>query len=164
MKKIKKIFSVLLTLAMVLGMSMTSFAEEATVPTENDAKDVTVSNVERGATVNAYQIIDAYYDVKGNGFVKYVWSDGRAEADKDVKFDTDGNVVGLTSDYITNLAKNVSGLGTPVTATAGEGNTATLNLKVGTWLILVTPPTSDAAKVYNPMVASVYYTEWIRNQ
>ena len=49
MKKIKKIFSVLLTLAMVFGMSMTSFAA-------NSAK-ITVNNLDANATLTSVQII-----------------------------------------------------------------------------------------------------------
>ena len=46
MKKMRKIFAVLLTLAMVLGMSMTSFAAEksATITVTGLDKDATVTN------------------------------------------------------------------------------------------------------------------------
>ncbi len=43
MKKIRKIFAVLLSLAMVLGMSMTTFAAEETGKTETTNAKVTVS-------------------------------------------------------------------------------------------------------------------------
>ncbi len=43
MKKIRKIFAVLLSLAMVLGMSMTTFAAEETGNTESTERKVTVS-------------------------------------------------------------------------------------------------------------------------
>lgn len=44
MKKMRKIFAVLLTLAMVLGMSMTSFATEPTAK-------ITVNGLDANATV-----------------------------------------------------------------------------------------------------------------
>ena len=49
MKKMRKIFAVLLTLAMVLGMSMTSFAANAT--------KITVNNLDTNATLTSVQII-----------------------------------------------------------------------------------------------------------
>lgn len=50
MKKMRKIFAVLLTLAMVLGMSMTSFAADPTAK-------ITVSGLDTNATVTYKQII-----------------------------------------------------------------------------------------------------------
>ncbi len=47
----EKIFAVLLTLAMVLGMSMTSFAAETTAPSAADKATITVTGIENGATV-----------------------------------------------------------------------------------------------------------------
>ena len=66
MKKIRKIFAVLLSLAMVLGMSMTTFAAEETGKTETTNAKVTVSgngitDVETGgttATVKYLQIVE----------------------------------------------------------------------------------------------------------
>ena len=50
MKKMRKIFAVLLTLAMVLGMSMTSFAADETVT-------ITLTGLEDASTVQILQII-----------------------------------------------------------------------------------------------------------
>lgn len=77
MKKMKKIFAMLLTLAMVLGMSMTTFAAEGLSAT------ITVNNAEAGAvfgcvqivkpdqtTATGWDIVDEYYDefTKENAF------------------------------------------------------------------------------------------------
>ena len=51
MKKMRKIFAVLLTLAMVLGMSMTSFAAEKSAT-------ITVTGLDKDATVTYTQIIE----------------------------------------------------------------------------------------------------------
>ena len=51
MKKMRKIFTVLLTLAMVLGMSMTSFAAEKSAT-------ITVTGLDKDATVTYTQIIE----------------------------------------------------------------------------------------------------------
>lgn len=157
-KSVKKLSALLMTVIMVLAMSATAFAAESvTKPSESDAKDVIVENVEAGATVRAYQIIGAVYD--SYGFNHYKWGVG-GENGQEVKFGENGEVTGLTSDFITDLAKDTGNLGEPVTATVSVGATsAILNLAAGTWMIIVTPPAKDPAKVYNPMVASVYYTK-----
>ena len=82
MKKLKKLFAVMLSLIMVLAMGITSFAATGVTPTEDDAKEVTISNVEAGATITAYQIIDAQYNT--NGFVGYVWATGMTNAGQTV--------------------------------------------------------------------------------
>lgn len=151
MKKYRKIWAVLLTLAMVLGMSMTTMA--ANIPSEDDKANITVENVEDGATVSAYQIIGAIYD--DNGLVRYDWCAGEKNAQK-VEFDNNGNVIGLDDTFITSYAKT-KGLTATATATA-TGTTATLtDLTVGTYMILVTPADNVAGKSYNPMIASVNY-------
>ena len=55
-------------------------------------------------------------------------------------------VVGLTSDFITELAKNSTKLATleKEEVTELQGNEAQLNLAPGTWLILVTGGTTPA--------------------
>ena len=151
MKKYKKFWAVLLTLAMVLGMSMTTMAA-GNVPNEDDKADIVVENVEKSATVAAYKIIGAVYD---NGLVGYKWLVGD-NVNQKVTFDNEGNVNGLTTDFITNYAKTVN-VAPDKTATAGNDNTATLEgLTVGTYMILVTPTTTGVT--YNPMIASVNYS------
>lgn len=149
----KKFLAIVLAMVMVLGMSVTALAENKK-PSESDAKAVTISNVEEGATYKAYQIIDAKYNDKG--FVEYVWAPGTGEkAGTKVVFTTTGEnavVDGLTDELITNLAANPTGLHEK------EGYTRETPLEVGTWMILVTPPEENAAKIYNPMIASVYYS------
>ena len=144
MKKIKKLLAMIMAMTMVLGMAMTVSA--ADVPKDTDCLDVTgdIEGVEAGATITAYQIIDAVYNEYG--FVKYRWVAGN-KAGEDVKFDSNGDVIGLTDTYITGLASNKEDL------------TSTTNLKqlpVGTWMLIVTG--SNLNKVYNPMIISVYYT------
>lgn len=151
----KKILALLLAMAMVLGMSVTSLA--AAKPKDGDAEKVTINNVEEGATFKAYQIIDAVYS--DNGFVGYVWAEGMTNAEgkknagEKVTFDVEGNVEGLTDELVTKLAAEPTGL-----TVIESFNPAEDSLTVGTWMILVTPPAKNAAKVYNPMVVSVYYS------
>ena len=162
MKKYKKFWAVLLTLAMVLGMSMTTMAAPNDgVPDAADVKDVTVSNVENGVLVTAYQIIGATYNKEGTGFTGYKWlvdvdDNIKTGSAVTIKSGTTDAVVGLTSSFITDLAKKDLKDLNKVSETA-KGDTVTLALNPGTWLILVTGGTSTS-KVYNPMVASVYYS------
>ncbi len=85
MKKMKKILAMVLAMAMVLGMSVTAFAElaenqhEAT-GTSSDTGTITVEGIdpeipeggaEPGITVTAYQIIKAKYGNNGTSFIGY---------------------------------------------------------------------------------------------
>ncbi len=119
---------------------------------------VTIENVEAGATFRAYQLIDAAYDPNGGGFTGYVWAEGTSNAGQKVTFQNENgeeNIVGLTDQLVTALAANPSGL----TGVNPEGafDPAQDALTAGTWMILVTPPTTNSVKVYNPMIVSVYY-------
>ena len=143
--KAKKVLAMLMVSAMIMGTSVTAFAEPGVKPTESDTKNVTdsITNVEEGATITAYQVIDAVYN--DSGFVEYKWVAGTKAGEK-VQFDQNGNVIGLTNDYITEVAANTQGLTTASTDA----------LPVGTWMLLVTG--TDLGKVYNPMIISVYYS------
>lgn len=150
MKKMKKVFAVMLSLAMVLGMAMTVSAA-GTKPVPADSKKVTIENVENGATYAVYQIIDATYNE--NGFTGYVWAEGTSMAGQKVTFE-DGAVVGLTSEEITKLAANPGALKEKNENFKPDKD----ELTAGTWMVLVTPPETNAVKTYNPMVVSVFYT------
>lgn len=55
MKRMKKLFAILMTMAMVMGLSITGFAVSITgTPSANDEATITVQNVEKNATVYAY--------------------------------------------------------------------------------------------------------------
>lgn len=145
MSKVKRILSVIMAMVMVLAMSVPTFAETRK-PVETDAAAVTISNVENGATITAYQIIDASYGA--NGFLGYVWAKGMTNADQTVS----NPMTAVTSDMITALAKNPAGLEKVSNVVSDQ-----TQLTVGTWMLIVTPPSTNPEKVYNPMVVSVYY-------
>ena len=144
MSKVKRILSVIMAMVMVLAMSVPTFA--GTKPVETDAAAVTISNVENGATITAYQIIDASYGA--NGFLGYVWAKGMTNVNQTVS----NPMTAVTSDMITALAKNPAGLTKVENVISGQ-----TELQVGTWMLIVTPPSTNPEKVYNPMVVSVYY-------
>ena len=95
MSKVKRILSVIMAMVMVLAMSVPTFA--GTKPVETDAAAVTIFNVENGATITAYQIIDASYGA--NGFLGYVWAKGMTNVDQTVS----NPMTAVTSDMITAL-------------------------------------------------------------
>lgn len=150
--KAKKVLAMLMASAMILGTTITAFADplvqEGTgTPSSSDAMNVSsiISGVEAGATITAYQIIDAEYTE--DGFVGYKWVAGDL-AGNDVQFEND-TVVGLTDAYITKVAS-----GSLENLTSANANTQSLG--AGTWMLIVTGSNLD--KVYNPMIISVYYT------
>ena len=74
MKKMKRLFAVLLAMAMVLGLSMTAFAEKQNsdlIPREEDTVNVTITNIKEGATVTLYKIVKANYADNGIGLTNY---------------------------------------------------------------------------------------------
>lgn len=147
MSKVKRILSVIMAMVMVLAMSVPTFAGTAgRKPVETDAATVTISNVEAGATITAYQIIDANYG--DNGFLGYVWAKGMTNEGQTVS----NPMNAVTPNMITALAKNPANL-EPVNNVVSDQT----QLTVGTWMLIVTPPSTNPEKVYNPMVVSVYY-------
>lgn len=171
--KTKRLFAVLLTLAMVLGMTVMAFAtvveppaekqpntdEVLTqkvegVPTAANKAPVEVKNVEAGETVTAYRIVEAAYGANGEGFTGYKAASGVAIA----------NVLEPTSSEVTSLAAliaNGSLVLEQVTLEESEADptTYTGRLGAGYWLVLVTnDENEDVTKIYNPMLLGVYYT------
>ena len=146
MSKGKKILAVLLTAIMTVAMVVTAFAAGTDVPKETDGAEVKVTNVEKDATVTAYQIIKANYT--SAGFTGYSAVSGV----------TISNLLAPTSDEITAIAKSdLSVLKSVSMKTTDTTKLATFkaNLNAGSWLFLVT---GDVKEVYNPMLVSVYYT------
>lgn len=148
MKKLKKLFAVMLSLIMVLAMGITSFADTGKQPTAKDTQEATVQNVEATATVTAYQITKGKYNE--NGFIGY-------EAVKDV---TLANVLAPTSDEVTTIAKNATLLASlpsnamTTTATTGLAEFKA-QLNAGYWIVIVSGTVDE---VYNPMLVGVYYS------
>lgn len=148
MSKVKKLLAIVLALAMIMGMSVTTFA---TTTTYEDA--IRVYGIEAGegetVTVNAYQIIK--YDTTG----KYVpVINGTID-------EVAGNL-NPTANNVLALSERIGDLGTPVSLTkvgSGEGayytTQAGSSLAVGTWMIIVT---GSDDYIYNPAIVSVNQT------
>lgn len=160
MKKMRKIFAVLLTLAMVLGMSMTAFAtanpgNDTIFGTADDTATITVNGIdnETGIQVNAYKVVEAKYEGAGAAFSGYNSLYPAVITQEMVKADLST----LTSAQLTSLANAVIDDGTktaiPLTNTANT-TTWTATVKAGTYLVLVSNTETHS---YNPMVVSAYY-------
>ena len=164
MSKIKRIAALLLALVMVFGVSITAFAGSVSstplgnpnhVPTSGDKAKAEVTNVEAGAVVTAYRIVEPTYNDKG--FTGYKLAEGVTLA----------NMLEPTSDEVTGIAANKALLATltqetlTATAPAGEDGLTTYStaLGAGYWVVIVAAPEKGFAiqEVYNPMLVGVYY-------
>ena len=137
MKKMRKIFAVLLTLAMVLGMSMTTFAAKT-------GATLTV----KGLATNGDQKVDIYeiyrLDANDNNWVPADWTDGTGVTTENI---TDKNILeALRAKALTSTPE--------ATQTTSEGSVEFKNLQAGAYLVLVTDTTGKTT--YNTMVAKTY--------
>lgn len=145
MKKIKKIFSVLLTLAMVLGMSMTSFAAK-------DGATITIS----GLATNYPQEVSIYelyrLNDTDNAWVLNSFAKGIIETEDDLK---DAKKL---NDLKQKIAQENIGVTDETTTTATNGVYANsvkfTGLQAGAYLVLVKDTKNKT--VYNPMVVITY--------
>lgn len=170
MKKIKRLFAVLLTLAMVMGMSLTAFAVtnpggDGTYGTADDRGTITVSGVtaEAGIKVIAYQIVKANY--AGGSFSGYEQLYGNMTATKDP------SKITVTDEQLTEILKSINPVmnkdtgevaesetmvkGTRYEMTSADGSTYTANVPVGSYLVVIL---GAEKSIYSNMVLSLYYT------
>lgn len=160
MKKMKKFFAVILSLAMVLGMSMTAMAAsskgtDGLFGTADDTATITVNGIdyEDGIQVKAYKVVEAKYEGAGNTFSGYNSLYPAVISQNAVKAD----LTTLTAEQLTALANAVAANqnATAITLTNTSGTaTWTADVAVGTYLVLVS---NTEAHSYNPMVVSAYY-------
>ena len=153
MKKFKKLFAVILSLAMVLGMSMTAFAadEEETAEISPVAGGKIVVNnltmpVGDGAkvTVEAYNVYT--FDKTSNSWVVSDW----AKSIEGISPETLNN-----PEVVSALAAAAKNQTTTLTAQA-ENGTATIEtgINAGAYLVIATDSTNKTT--YSPMVAITY--------
>lgn len=185
MKKMKQFVAVLLTLAMVLGMTVMTFADIGDAPentasaesAEPEARALSAENTAAKASVGykpqpsdkAYAsvanvvsgaAVTAYRIVEPTygpgGFTGYRAASGTGIV----------NAVEPTSDEVTSIAANTHLLNTLETASlypewwVDENNLTTYHAQLGAgyWLVIVTPYGGAATEIYNPMLLGVYYT------
>lgn len=144
MKKMKKLFAILMTMAMVMGLGITGFAANLDIPVGTETATATVKGVsEDGAVVTAYQLV-SYDETKQ----EYVVSPVLAENDINYTVGEDD------AEIVSNIAKNETVLGKlPSTTLTKQGSgDYTKELPAGTYLILVT---NTGSTIYNPMLVSL---------
>ena len=158
MKKLKKLFAVMLSLVMVLAMGMTAFAaysgKDNIFGTADDTATITVNGIdnENGIQVNAYKVVEAKYEGAGATFSGYNSLYPTVITQDMVKAD----LTTLSADQLTELANAVAHdtNKTAIPLTNTDGTTWKATVPAGTYLVLVS---NTEAHSYNPMVVSAYY-------
>lgn len=148
MKKLKRIVSLTLALAMIFALSVSAYGADSAVPSSSDRAAVKIYNVESGVTLRAYQIIGAVYGT--NGLTGYEVASG-------VELE---NMETPTSEEITAIAEDIyngdlEGLETVALTYDSSTESYGASLKAGMWIILVW---DSASVIYNPMIVSNWYT------
>ena len=143
MKKMRRVFALLLTMVMVLGMSTSVFA----AGNKTDDGKVTVSGVQSGDTVELYQVLK-WVENDGWTFVAPFDGDGITQAEKnDVLY---GQIHSALAEKIAELAA------TPKYTNNDETESREITADPGLYLVLVKPKNSGI--IYNPaFVANDYY-------
>lgn len=153
MKKIKKIFALLMTVAMVMGLNVTVFAEKQLTPTSTISVKNLATDVE--TTVTLLNVV--YYDKteNSNGIEKQSWvvvgwaGDYIKYTDSTKKFEI---VAGKEEDF-KKAAETASGNQNNIYKTnIGKGEVVFKDVPVGAYVILA----SDSKNTYNLMVAETY--------
>lgn len=161
MSKVKKLFAIVLSLAMIMGMSLTTFAktpgEDNVYGTSDDRGTITVNGItqEEGITVTAYQIVEAQYDQTTGAFTGY-----NALYDS---IDDSGDIVApddINQDTLNSILADIRGDNPTVdparsfSMTSTDGTSYSATVPVGTYLVVIE---NAETKVYNPVVVSVSY-------
>ena len=141
MKKMRRVFALLLTMVMVLGMSTSVFA----AGNKTDDGKVTVSGVQSGDTVELYQVLKW---VENDGWTFVAPFDGITQTEKN---DVLGGQIHST------LAEKIAELAaTPKYTNNDETESREITAVPGLYLVLVKPKNSGI--IYNPaFVANDYY-------
>lgn len=144
MKKMKKILAVILSLAMVLGMSITAFAAKTGATLEV-----------KGLATYATQKVDIYeiyrLDANDNGWEAAAWTNGTGVTPETLN--TEAMISKLKTEALKTTAtatKNSKEISTG----KYESNVNFTGLQAGAYLVIVTDPTSKTE--YSTMVAKTY--------
>lgn len=163
MRKLRKVMALLLTLAMVMGMSLTTFAANSIIGDSDDTGTIAVKGITEteGLTVTAYKIIEAKYDETTEAFSGYRSRYDDVTTD-DINTTPDGENVEINEEQVKEIladiqAENPSVTPDPYTMSydSNTGSYKASGVGIGSYLVVIT---GAETHVYNPVVASVYYT------
>ncbi len=154
MKKFKKIFAVMLSLAMVLGMSLTTFAagtqnnDGKTPPSASDEAPIKITGIAstETPTIKAYRIVEPEY-VNGVGLSGYKVVDGYSIADNKNFVPTATEIVDIAKKAANKTAESVT--------FDKVGNDYVAYVGAGEYLIII----ESTNYTYNPMVVSAAYVD-----
>ena len=161
MKMMKKVLALVMAMALVLGMAVTTFAKapgnDGVYGTADDRGTITVNGItaEDELTVTAYQIVKAQYGTDGTGsFSGYVPLYGDVNVDE-----TTGNIT-VDQDDLNNILSDIRAESPSVdpvsyTMLSDDETSYSADVPVGTYLVVIE---GAETKVYNPVVVSVSYT------
>ena len=147
MSKMRKLLAMVLTLAMVLGMSITTFAAVNDDSTNGYENTITITGFATDETtqVNAYQFISL--DANANNWIVADWA---------------ASYVSISGDSYTvsdpaALAAATTGVPVAQTQNADGNGTCVFTVPVGAYVILAT--SSNENTVYSAMIANTYAEE-----
>ena len=123
-------------------------------PTAKDRQTVRVLGVDEGATVKAYQLVQATYNNYGLTGYKMVNALKKAYSIKDFENPTNAEITKIAHDI---SYGNLSGLTVTELKWNATEKSFNANLSAGMFLVLVT--SEDKGTVYNPMIISNSYTD-----
>ncbi len=181
MSKIKRIAAVFLTLAMVMGMSITAFADDPQPSTKTqpalgtveDKGTITINGIgsenaktEPTLTIAAYPIIQADYDGNNGLFSGYteVYKDKLILPEGTSYLNIDELAPGAElkindTNYLNAVKSYIDEHKVAAAASANipenQSTYTFTNMAVGTYLILITGAEEN---IYSPLVASIYYS------
>lgn len=178
MKKMKKLMAMLLALTMVLGMSVTVFAEKTSnvetkdvTGTESDKGSITINGIDAetkedqssNVKVYAFKVVEAVYGETDDKFTGY-----RSLYETELPLNKNGGL--NETEIATNLATLAGKIAydaeqnkwlyngttelTPIMLQSSGASYVANNVAVGSYLVLVQ---GSEAKFYNPIIASVSY-------
>ncbi len=152
MKKLKKLFAVMLSLVMVLAMGITSFAADKVIGNSDDTAQIKVEGVDTDATsVKAYPIIKTTYGRNGD-FSGYEVLYTTNPAIVATKNEDNSLEYTLSQEQIAQIR---AGLHNDAIDMTNVGNgTYTADAKLGAYLVIVE---GSETSTYNAMVVSTNY-------
>lgn len=154
MKKLKKLFAVMLSLIMVLAMGITSFAADGVIGNSDDTAEIKVTGIDSATSVTAYPIIKTTYGTNGdfNGYAPLYTTNPAIQVTK--KADNTLEYT-LSAEQIAQIRANLNTDGAVTMNPEAEGSTTyKATAPLGAYLVVVE---GSETSTYNAMVVSTNY-------